>query len=86
MEVLSLTIKAGGAGEIWRCVVVGVWSRLRVRAAISGARWVTHPSNNMEGGAIISIFLITRWVTHPSNDMEGGRHHLNLPHHQDQWS
>ena len=38
MEVLSLTIKAGGAGEIWRCVVVGVWSRLRVRAAISGAR------------------------------------------------
>ena len=57
---LSLTIKAGGAGEIWRCVVVGVWSRLRVRAAISGARWVTHPSNNMEGGAIISIFLITR--------------------------
>ena len=54
MEVLSLTIKAGGAGEIWRCVVE-VES-----AAISGARWVTHPSNNMEGGAIISIFLITR--------------------------
>ena len=26
----------------------------------------------MEGGAIISIFLITRWVTHPSNNMEGG--------------
>ena len=52
MEVLSLTIKAGGAGEIWRCVVES--------AAISGARWVTHPSNNMEGGAIISIFLITR--------------------------
>ena len=41
-------------------------------AAISGARWVAHPSNNMEGGAIISIFLITRWVTHPSNNMEGG--------------
>ena len=52
---LSLTIKAGGAGEIWRCVVES--------AAISGARWVTHSSNNMEGG----------------------RHHLNLPHHQDQW-
>ena len=54
MEVLSLTIKAGGAGEIWRCVVES--------AAISGARWVTHPSNNMEGGAIISIFLITRTI------------------------
>jgi hypothetical protein len=52
MEVLSLTIKAGGAGEIWRCVVES--------AAISGARWVTHSSNNMEGGAIISTFLITR--------------------------
>ena len=49
-----MTIKAGGAGEIWRCVVE-VES-----AAISGARWVTHPSNTMEGGAIISIFLITR--------------------------
>ena len=35
-------------------------------------RGVTHPSNKMEGGAIISIFLITRWVTHPSNNMEGG--------------
>ena len=64
MEVLSLTIKAGGAGEIWRCVVES--------AAISGARWVTHSSNNMEGGAIISTFLITRWVTHSSNNMEGG--------------
>ena len=25
-----------------------------------------------------------RWVANPSNNMEGGRHHLNLPHHQDE--
>ena len=46
MEVLSSNIWAGGTGEIWR---FGVESRVQQSA----------PSNNMEGGAIISIFLIT---------------------------
>ena len=66
MEVLSITNKAGGAREIRRSRVEAGGDHLISR------RWVTHPSNNMEGGAIISIFLITRWVTHPSNNMEGG--------------
>merc|ERR1712004_623888 len=93
MEVLSLNIWAGGAGEKWRCV-----------GASNQQRQVgTHPKQQHGGVVTILIFLITRWAPIQSNNMEGsspsqsssspgghpskattwrGRHHLNLPHHQ----
>ena len=57
MEALSITIKAGGAREMWRCA--GAPTR-------SGVRWSTHSRNIMEGGAIILISLITSYKEVPT--------------------